>query len=214
MQTDDEQLHRACVDIIKEKTSAGLELLQKDDWKFLYESEDVEVYQRPVTGSPLVMFRGKQVMNNVKWIDFLNLYEDMRMETLAKVDPDVIEISCPKKFSELFYFYHTVVRAPVVTDREFLLVRDVVDDGDAHMIVGASVPAELTDSWCPKKKGTVRGLVNHMFWHCLQQGDDLVVNYLLHGDPCGWIPAWLYNRFSSDQAMNPNRYRTELCKLN
>ena len=191
-----------------------LEYLNKD-WKLSKEEPTIKFYTATSPGSSFSM---------VKSIVYVN----GKAEETAKILDDVstIDDKTPKEIADgtkeryLFggveggarYLYMALESGSrFVSDREFLLLRKRYDLEDKKVWLCVSIDnTELK----PVGKGNVRG--NMTFQAYILDKDPANnedrLTFIVHADPCGSIPAMIYNSVATNQGNGARKIRDDVMK--
>jgi hypothetical protein len=166
----------------------------QNDWKLSVEKEGIKVYTSIVPESQIKAVKVECDLNTtpsqlVAVIMDINsatdwVYHVKSARLIKQVSP-----------SELYYYSEVSLPWPVA-NRDFVAHLTVSRD-PASKVVTIDGPA--VQGYVPVKKGVVR--VDNSFgrWVITPVGANLVhVQYMIHTDPGGSIPAWMVNIFATD----------------
>jgi hypothetical protein len=164
--------------------------LPGQDWELRDEEDGIKVYTRPVSNSDI---RAVKVETRI----------EATLSQLAAVILDIPatgewvyatkECRIEKTISPTEYIYYSELEVPwPVSNRDFI-VRVKVDHDPATntmTVSGENLPAYLEE-----KPGVVRVMQTVSTWTVVPEGKNLNIEFVLHVNPGGSIPAWLVNLF-------------------
>jgi len=167
---------------------------QKNDWKLSVDKEGIKIYTSIVPDSKIKAIKVECDLNTtpsqlVAVVMDINsatdwVYHVKSAKLIKQISP-----------SELYYYSEVSLPWPVA-NRDFVAHLTVTQD-PASKVVTIDGPA--VQGYVPVKKGIVR--VDNSFgrWVITPVGTSQVhVQYIIHTDPGGSIPAWLINIFATD----------------
>jgi ribosome-associated toxin RatA of RatAB toxin-antitoxin module len=101
-----------------------------------------------------------------------------------------------KKVSDHEYIYYSEVQAPFpVTNRDYIAHLKIISaSSDITLIKSEAMP-----QYVHKKKDLVRILSSNAEWKLTALGSNQTkIDYVLHFDPAGSVPAWITNMFVTE----------------
>ena len=147
--------------------------------------------------------RVEEVLKTVKTVD-ANTPKDQRDGNLERafLGP------CGDGSDAEGYFY-IVVESPsrFVSAREFLLIQKLARRDGKIAMVRTSI---VNDAIHPVQKGNVRGDMHFQGYVAETEGNHTKLTFIAHPDPCGSIPAMVYNTAVVHQGMNALRMKREI----
>lgn len=202
------KLHKQAVDKV-------LAILDAPDWEKTKEDTDIVFYKRFVKDSPLaqiksVVYIPDTTMDEVKEV----------LQPVPKVDKDTPENQRHKMdyAYELegsgngYQLYVIGTQAPgmMVSGREFILFRKLVEKGGYYTAINVSVP---DNDLVPVDKHHVRG---EMFFQGFaarvspKNEKDIELNFVVHSDPKGSLPVALFNKVVTFQGFAARGVRNQI----
>ncbi len=162
-------------------------------WELKSEEDGIKVYTRPVKNSDIKAIRVESTL------------EDATLSQLAAVILDIPASDewvyatkfcrVKKVISQNEFIYHSEIEVPwPVSNRDFI-VRVKVDQDSVtkKMTVGG----ENLPKYLSEQDGVVRIMHTVSNWTVTPKGKDLHIDFTLHVNPGGSIPAWLINLFAT-----------------
>jgi START domain len=99
-----------------------------------------------------------------------------------------------KTISEHEIIYHTEVNAPVIDNRDFVILLKIDENKTTHEL---SITATSLPDYLPKVKNVVRVPMSKAVWKIKEEKKEkLSVEYIIEIDFGGTIPAWVVNSLS------------------
>ncbi|WP_462267833.1 START domain-containing protein [Mucilaginibacter sp.] len=167
--------------------------LAQQPWKLSTQQEGIKVYTRPVASSNLKAIKVEcelqaapsqlvALLLNVnactEWV-----YRTKSCRLVKRVSP-----------AELYYYSEVSVPWPA-QNRDFIAHLIVSQDADTKVV---TIDAPCVNGLVPVKTDVVRIEHSTGRWVITPVGNNRVkINYELHADPGGDVPAWLTNMFAS-----------------
>jgi len=167
--------------------------LWSQDWELKDEEDGIKVYTRPVENS------------DIKAIKVDCIVEEATLSQLAAVILDIPasdqwvyatklcrteKIIAPGEF-----IYYSEIEVPwPASNRDFIVrVKVEQDSATRKMTVGG----ENLPTYLNEKEGIIRVMHTESQWTVIPYGNDLKIEFVLHVNPGGSIPAWLINLFAT-----------------
>jgi hypothetical protein len=158
-------------------------------WETVFDEGDVLVQQRPYEGSPLMEVRGEvRVSASLSALMALLKDADYNHEWVHRSrGATILEES-----GYVRAYVYGIVNAPwPIQDRDTVVRFDYAQDPETLEII---ITFSNTPDLVPEEPGLVRVPDIGGFWTLRPLGDDRVdVIYQVHGNPGGWVPAWIAN---------------------
>jgi hypothetical protein len=171
-----------------------VDVFGQGDWKLSVEKEGIKVYTAQVPDSKVKAIKVETEVNatepqlvallmdvstSAEWV-----YRIKSCVLLKQVSP-----------SELYYYCEVNVPWPAA-DRDFVAHLTVTQDADTKVVY---IDGPAVAGMVPEKKGIVRINNSTGRWTITPDGPDQVkVEYTLHVEPGGNIPAWVTNMFATE----------------
>ncbi len=164
-------------------------------WELARNSDGIKVYTELPRGSD---FKAFYAVTHVQ----ATLRQLVAMQLHLASQPDWIQ-DCEKselvkRVSDREFYVYYVTHAPwPVDDRDYVL-HSVIDQDPASLAV--TVHFQGVDNMLGPTKNCVRAAEVKGFWRFTPEpGKQVKVEYQVHADPSGNVPAWLANSFVVDQ---------------
>lgn len=173
----------------------GVTMVYAGDWQLKKDEDGIRIYVRNVDGSKFRSFRGITDMPTTLHA-LMAVHKDGTMAKQWLKDCDKAEFIT--EFNPKGYDMYFRTKAPwPVKDRDYALHYTVAQDPATRMLVlEFKGDADLV----PEQKDCVRMSKIEGTWRMTPMGVGLVhVEYEVHADPNGDLPAWLANQFVVDQ---------------
>ncbi len=163
-------------------------------WKLSTEEEGIKIYTSQVSDSKIKAVKVEceikattaqmvallmDVNSTADWV-----YHTRSCALIKQVSP-----------SELYYYSEVSLPWPA-ENRDFVAHLKVVQNPNTKVVIvnGPAVPGVV-----PEKRGIVRISNSDGRWTITPMGDGYIkVEYVLHVEPGGTVPAWMVNMFSTD----------------
>lgn len=166
----------------------------QEDWRLRKSAEGIEVYTKKIDGSALEAFRGiTHVSASISSLTAV-LYDVGTFPEWMFMTPTSELISRENKSIQIHY---TITDSPwPVADRDAVIrYQYKYDESNGSLLVLIDALPDLM----PEKEGLVRVKISQGIWRFTPENHGLVkVEYELHADPNGNIPAWLVNSAAVD----------------
>lgn len=162
-------------------------------WKLIAQEEGIRVFSQPVTYSKI---KALKVECEIK--ASASELVALLLDVAAAEDWVYHTKSCVllRKVSESELFYYSEISLPWPLDNRDFVAHVKVSQDPATKIVTVNAPA--IPGWVTDKKGIVR--VNHSIGHWIikpASKGKVMLEYTLHVDPGGGVPAWAVNTFAA-----------------
>lgn len=161
------------------------------EWESISNEDGIQVWQRPVSGTSLVEFRGKTVLDvSIKKI--LAVMHDSKRKTEWMKNCVENRILRAYSIERRVTYNRTGSSWPFISDRDAVVESSVKmwPDQKRVLIEAKSVEDELA----PEVDGVVRMPKVHLQWDLVVLGPyKTQVTYQVQADPGGAIPKWLVN---------------------
>eukprot|EP00743_Colponemidia_sp_Colp-15_P015532 GILK01018703.1.p1 GENE.GILK01018703.1~~GILK01018703.1.p1 ORF type:complete len:238 (+),score=17.29 GILK01018703.1:53-715(+) len=178
--------------------------LESNGWKFVKQTDGVNVYTKEATNSPFLIIRGETTVT-ASVEDILNFLNDRN--NLRACDPMMMELKEIEAVGDGHHIVYSQIKTPwPVANRDFVMEScSRIVDG-----VGFSVGFSVDHKSAPQLKGFVRGHIHASGYMCRPNNEnkdltDLV--FIAQVDPKGMLPAWFVNCAAAGQATNVARIR-------
>lgn len=162
------------------------------EWKLKDEKDGIRVYTRTVSNSDIKAIK-------------VECHVEATLSQLAAVILDIPASDewvyatkycrVQKIISPAEFIYHSEVEVPWPASNRDFVVRVKVDQDSLTKkmtVAGENLPKYLSE-----QPGVVRIMHTVSKWTVTPQGNNLNIEFVLHVDPGGSIPAWLINLFAS-----------------
>ncbi len=163
------------------------------DWELQDEEKGIKVYTRLVENS------------DIKAIKVESTIEEATLSQLAAVILDVPASDqwvyatkfcrTEKVISPTEFIYYSEIEVPWPASNRDFVVRVKVDQDS--LTKKMTVDGENLPTYLNEKEGVVRILHTESKWTVIPHGNDLKIEFVLHVNPGGSIPAWLINLFAT-----------------
>jgi len=164
-------------------------------WDLARKSDGIEVYTELPPGSD---FKAFYAITHVR----ATLRQLVAMQLHLASQPDWIQ-DCEKselvkRVSDREFYVYYVTHAPWPVDNRDYVLHSVIDQDPASLAV--TVHFQGVDNMLGPTKNCVRAAEVKGFWRFTpESGKQVKVEYQVHADPSGNVPAWLANSFVVDQ---------------
>jgi hypothetical protein len=170
---------------------ANLVFAKDGSWSLSKDDEGIKIYTRDVANSKV---------KAIKVECYLDATPSQLVAVLMDIDngDDWVYHTGPsyiiKKVSPSELYYYSLVKVPwPVKNRDFIAHLKVTQDAATKVV---TVDAPCLPDMVPRKEGIARIEDSAGKWLITPTGDGRVrIEYTLHADPGGNIPAWLINMF-------------------
>ncbi|WP_097458777.1 START domain-containing protein [Mangrovitalea sediminis] len=173
----------------------ALHSLAASAWDLAKKNDGIEVYTELPKGSE---FKAFYAITHVH----ASLHQLVAMQLHLDSQPDWIQ-DCKKselvkRVSDREFYVYYVTHAPwPVDDRDYVL-HSVIDQDPKSLVV--TVNFQGVDNVLARTQSCVRAAKVEGFWRFTPEpGHQVKVEYQVHADPSGDVPAWLANSFVVDQ---------------
>jgi len=168
------------------------------EWKLVKEKGGVQIYSKPVVGSPINAIRAKTIVDSGLHPLASVLYD-------PKLRPDWDEM-CSESYvykrvsgTEYLTYNHTELPWPI-KDRD-IVARVIWSQEPVSLKV--TMQSNATADLMPGHKDRVRVTVATETWELLPLDNGKIeLTLSVHADPAGPIPVWLINRLSVESPYN------------
>ncbi|MEE2904264.1 MAG: START domain-containing protein [Myxococcota bacterium] len=163
-------------------------------WEPVDDKDGVQLWQRTVSGSPFIAFRGQMVMKtSIKKLVAIMYDQENKLAWMHDcVANDVLE---EKGLGNHIIYNRTAVNVMFVSDRDVVVETVFKFDDQQRQITIDATSVQHPDR--PTISGVVRMPKVKLRWQFRVVADSLTeVTYEVEADPGGWLPAWLVNRVS------------------
>ena len=188
-------------------------LLDAGDWKKDKEEKDVVFFTRKVEGSSFNMVKSismipkpmEMVVDNLS--EVRNIEPNMPAKERDGTHQQWLFVHEPNKFNDGYMYLALETPSMLVSPRDFLMYRKHFEEGGKHYFPQVSIE---NDAIRGPVKGFVRGKILTQCFVAEQDGDQVKLTFIVHADPAGSIPAWIYNKVATDQGYAVKKIRDEL----
>lgn len=166
----------------------------QNDWKLSVDKEGIKVYTSIVPESKIKAVKVECDLNTTP-SQLATVIMDINSATEWVYHVKSAKLIKQVSPSELYYYSEVSLPWPVA-NRDFVAHLTVSRDPATKVI---TIDGPAVQGYVPVKKGVVR--VDNSFgrWVITPVGANLVhVQYVIHTDPGGSIPAWMVNIFATD----------------
>lgn len=189
------------------------ELLVATDWKPLKEDAGVKYFSRSVAGSKFSMIMSTVNIPKPMQAVFENFC------SMACIEPDMpksvrddthqrhMYVTEPNTCNDGYLYLCLESPAPLVSGRDFMMYRKHFEEDGKHYFMQTSID---NDTIQPIVKGFVRGKILIQGFVLEPVGDEIKTSFIVHADPCGSMPAMVYNAVASGQGSVVKTARDEL----
>ncbi|WP_295720144.1 START domain-containing protein [Mucilaginibacter sp.] len=166
----------------------------QSDWKLSTEKEEIRVYTSIVPDSKIKAVRVECDLKATA-----SQLVALLMDVKTSPDWEYHTKSCVllKQVSSTELYYYSEISLPwPAENRDFVAHLIITQNPDTKVVTveGPAVPG-----FVPVKKGIVRVVNSSGKWIITPAGaDQLKVEYTIHVDPGGSVPAWLVNMFATE----------------
>lgn len=199
---------------VDETTKKVLHILDDPGWVEKEKKTEITFYTRSVAGSSF---------NQIKSVVTIPTTLDKLYEELKKVVPVNDETPKEKRdgflerciLSEIdeqtaFYYIALETSSRFVSPRDFLTIQRVIPNLDEKVIlIRTSI---IDDTIKPEVKGRVRGNMFFQAYIGEEENGIVKLSFLVHADPCGSVPAMIYNTVATKQGENALKIKKALMK--
>ena len=198
---------------IKERYDHMIAILDDPGWTKEKEEKGVVFYKRSEKGSSFAQVKSVvtiskpiedvvEVLKVVKTVDE-NTPKEQREGCIERRALNPIEGD-----PDNAQFFYIIVESPsrLVTSRDFLMYCKFFRDGDKVSLVRTSI---VNDSLVPVNKKYVRANMLFQGFVCEPCPEGTKLTFLAHGDPCGSVPAMVYNAAAVKQGYSAVRIKEQ-----
>ena len=185
------------------------------DWKKEKEEPDVTFFVRKVEGSSFNMVKSFSMIPKPMDVvvddlcEVQNIEPDMDPKVRGETHQQHLYISKPNKWNDGFIYLALETPTRIVSPRDFLMYRKHFEENGKHYFTQVSI---VNDAIQPEVKGFVRGRILTQCFLAEQEGDQIKLTFIVHADPAGSIPAWIYNKVATGQGYEVKVIRDRLMK--
>jgi hypothetical protein len=192
-------------------------------WEYITKKHGVGVFRRKDPNSSMLEFKGQGYVD-AHASKIITLLQDVRLmpEWIEgcveghELEKNYSAQSYKKKISEFYIVYYGVNDAPwPVTDRDYVLKGKI-----SYIEKNDTIILDLRDIKHPKKPPQP-GLIRMNFMKVKialhpdpKNNNRTWVQFYVHLDPAGWLPAWVVNFVSKNIPLNTIRKLRKLVKRN
>jgi ribosome-associated toxin RatA of RatAB toxin-antitoxin module len=171
----------------------GVTALAQNDWKLSIDREGIKVFTREVSASKIkavkvtstLPAKASQLVALLLDVESAPdwIYHTKSCKLLKQVSP-----------SELYYYSEVAVPWPV-ENRHFVAHLTVQQSSETKVIV---IDGPAVSGFVPEKQGIVRVVESKGRWQITPLANNQIqVEYTLHVNPGGNLPAWMVNMFAT-----------------
>lgn len=173
--------------------SLNVAVAQKS-WKLATKKEGIQIYTATVPDSKVNAIRVECSLN-ARPTQIVALLMDVESAPKWIYHTKSCKLIKRVSASELYYYSEVSVPWPV-ENRDFVAHLTVNQDAKTKMV---TIDGPAVSGYVPVKSGIVRIENSKGKWIITPAGDGRVhVEYTLHADPGGAIPAWMVNMFATE----------------
>jgi START domain len=174
------------------------QLATANDWELLYEGDDLRVLRRDYAGSELDEIQGV-VRVQASLNALMALLKDAPFNRHWVYRSGGAQILQESGYATA-HVYGVVDAPPPLSDRDSVVRFDYQQDPASRDI---TITITNVPDYIPPEPNLVRVPDIGGHWFLKPQADGWVeVTYQVHGDPGGWIPAWLANQAAQVSVKN------------
>ncbi|WP_229208718.1 START domain-containing protein [Dyadobacter luticola] len=185
------------------------EAFAQDNWKLVTKKEEITVYSQEVPGSKIKALRVECVVD-VPLMQVAALLLDVEGGT----DWVYKTKSCTmiRKVSPTEMYYHSEIDLPWPLDNRDFVAHVKASQNPVSKVI--TIEGPVVSGMVPEKKGIVRVSDSKGHWVVspLSPGKSKI-QYWLHTDPGGSIPAWAVNAFAAEGPIESFKKLKEQVKL-
>ena len=164
------------------------------DWKLKANSDGIKVYSSEVAGSKFKALR-VECNFNATLAQIVTVLLDVKTCTEWVYHTKSISLLKQPSPSEIYYYSEVSLPWPT-SNRDFVAHLIVSQDAETKVV---TVDGPAVNGLVPLKDGIVRVTNSKGKWVITPLGkDEIKVEYTLHVDPAGSLPAWLVNMVASE----------------
>ncbi|MDR3697835.1 START domain-containing protein [Mucilaginibacter sp.] len=166
----------------------------QSDWKLNEEKDGIEIYTSSVPDSKVKAIKVECVIKATE-SQLVALLMDINSSANWIYHTKTAKVIKQVSASELYYYSEVSLPWPAA-NRDFVAHLTVSQNPVTKVVVidGPAVP-----NMVPLKKGIVRINNSKGKWTITPKGfDELKIEYTLHTDPAGSLPAWMVNMFATE----------------
>ena len=172
----------------------GLAAFGQNDWKLSTEKDGIKVYTSDVQGSKIKAIKVECEINATE-SQLVSLLMDVNSSAEWVYHTKSCTLIKQVSPSELYYYSEINIPWPAA-NRDFVAHLTVNQDPVTKVV---TINGPVVQGIVPVKKGIVRVSNSKGLWTITPRGFDKVkVDYTLHNDPAGNLPAWMVNMFATD----------------
>lgn len=202
--------HEAAINECLERVKA---LLDSPDWKKDKEEKDVVFFTRKVQGSSFNMIKSismipvpmEKVLDELS--EVRNLEPDMPASERDDTHQQHLFVAEPNRFNDGYMYLALESPSRLVSPRDFLMYRKHFEVDGKHFFPQVSI---VNDAIRGPVKGFVRGNIITQCFVAEQAGDQVKLTFIVHADPAGSIPGWVYNQVATGQGYAVKKIRDKL----
>lgn len=193
------------------------QLYNSDDWKPSKKEDDVEYFTRSVQDSKFTMIKSTTIVEKSasELVDFLNFLKVIKKDMTpaerdGAIERQVFNMEGENPHGNAIVYLALESGSRFVSPRDFFMARKYFEEGDKYYFIVISIDDKGA---APAPKGLVRGkiLCNATI---VEKIDDKKsrLSFIAHGDPCGSVPAMIYNQVAVGQGACVKKIRDEITK--
>ena len=204
----------------EEMLDKTFEYLNASDWKEDTKASNdiIKFFTRSVAGSSFSQ------VHSVVHIPFGIDKVTAKLDLIPKITPDMPEKERNGNHARdvlfniegdenkgLVFFLELESPSRLASPREFVMLRRTYIRGDQHIYLHVSIPYDAR----PVPKGFVRGLIHFQAYIATPEGPDSTkLDFIVHADPQGSIPGWIYNSVAVSQGNAAKQIRDDIIAEN
>ncbi|EAY10380.1 hypothetical protein TVAG_109640 [Trichomonas vaginalis G3] len=211
-----EEIPKELLDMHEKRLHEMLEIVEKGDWKLSKEETNIKFYTGTYPGSSFNMVKSVVTIlgKHKKTVELLDTVKTIDKNTPKEEAKGVKEryVFGGAEGGPRYLYMSLQSGSMLVSDRDFLTLRKRYDLPDKQVWLIASID---NDDLKPPTKDNVRGKMTFQAFILEQDKDDDAydrLTFVVHADPCGSIPAMVYNAVATKQGYNVLSIRNSVLK--
>ncbi len=182
--------------------------MAQSKWKLIAEEDQIRIYSSAVPDSKIKAIKVDCIVDaSVAEMTALILDVEAGTEWVYKTK------SCKlvKKVSPTDLYYHSEISLPWPLDNRDFVAHLVARRDPATGVV--TVDGPVVSGMVPEKRNVVRVMDSKGRWVLTPLAGKTKIEYMLHTDPGGYLPAWAVNAFAAEGPMETFKSMKQQLKL-
>lgn len=187
---------------------SALPASSQHQWKLIADDEQIRIYSSAVPDSKIKAIRVECVVD-ASMAQMASLIMDVEAGTEWVYKTK----SCTlvKKNSPTDLYYHSEISLPWPLDNRDFVAHLVARRDAATGVV--TIDGPVVAGMVPTRKNVVRVSDSKGRWVLTPQAGKVKIEYMLHTDPGGYVPAWAVNAFAAEGPMETFKKLKQQLKL-